>query len=316
MQLISRFLLITLFFLPLMGIAKTEESLDRIVAIVNDSVITQSELNEALKLAKSQLAGQQTLSSSELRKKVLDQLINRKLQLQLAEQAGIHIGDAEVNKALTEVAARNQMTVAQLYERVKAEGLTPAEYRKDIREELTLQRVQQQEVGSKIIITPEEVKSFALTHQASPAPDVPAEYHLEDILINVPDNPTSQQMAAARKRAEELIAKINQGTPFKTIAAAEGSEDLGWRPLSQIPAAFVNAIAQIKVHHISEPIEAPNGFHILYLAGMRTIAPPAGVIPPAKQIEQLLFQKKYEEALERWVAKLRSDAVINLNPTS
>ncbi len=140
-----------------------EQSLDQMVAVVNDDLITRSELSKAVQVAKAQMAQSQNGISppdKTIEKQVLDQLINKKLQLQVVEAAGIKIPDAEVDKAITNIATQNNVSVEQLYEHVKQTGQTPASYRSDIREQIAMQRLQQHEVSKQVTITPDEGTAF------------------------------------------------------------------------------------------------------------------------------------------------------------
>ena len=142
--------------------AKSMESLDRIIAIVNDTVVTQSELDQAIGTIKKQMqaANMPIPPRDVMHKQVLEQLINKKLQLQLAEQMNIHLTDVDLDKAIGTIAKNNNMPVGELYQKVASQGINTKEYRKEIRDELTMQQIQQQMVGAKITITPEEVSDF------------------------------------------------------------------------------------------------------------------------------------------------------------
>lgn len=291
------------------------EALDRIVAIVNDAPVMQSELNTALDNIKKQAAatGSPLPPQAELHKQVLTQLINRKLQLQVAEQSGVRVSDEDITRAIGNIAKENNMTTAQLYQKVASENISQANYRKEIREEMTLQKIQQQEVGSKINITPEEIKQAA--RRSAPPAASTKEYHLEDILVAFPDTSSPQAIADTKKQAEAILAKARQGTPFNTL----NSSDLGWRPLAEIPSAFADKLSGTKSGEIIGPIQAKNGFHILHLVGVRNAKTAStgeqqNNLPPEKQAEEMLYQKKYSAALDRWIIKLRGEAVINMHP--
>lgn len=297
------------------------ESLDRIVAVVNDSVITQSELNDAIASVKKQMAASHTPLPSQdvLHKRVLDQLIDRKLQLLLVEQSGTQITDEQLNKAIASIAAQNKMSIKELYAKIASQGIDLDTYHKEIRDEMLMQEVQQHEVGSKIVITPQEVNDF--TRSASWKAFNNKEYHLEDILIALPENPSPQNVAQAKKRAEEILAKLHKGSNFTQVAIAESSNDhalqggdLGWLKLPQIPPAFANELVHMKQNDIMGPIATPNGFHIVRLAGTRDIATSMDANAQHKQIEQLLYQRKFEEGLQSWITKLRGEAFINTHP--
>ncbi|MDR3490688.1 MAG: peptidylprolyl isomerase [Gammaproteobacteria bacterium] len=295
-----------------------EQSLDKIVTVINDSVITESELDDAIEIAKKQIAINHiaTPPSDILRKQVLDQLINRKLQLMLGEQAGVHIDEAAVDKAVATIAAQNKLSVPELYEQLKKQGMQVKAYRKEIGEEIILQQIQQQEVGSHITITPQEVDDFM--RSAAWLSYNNKEYHLEDILIALPDTPTPEDVEHAKKEADAVLAKIHQGTSFQEAAVSNSGStgamqggDLGWRKLPQIPSAFANELIHMKQNDIMGPILTPNGFHIIKLSGLRDADKKIDATEQHKQVEQLLYQRKFEEELQSWTTKLRGQAFIH-----
>ncbi len=317
-------ILASVLFLSLNAAAKTNahtESLDRIAAIVNDSVITQSEVNDAITSVKKQMAASHTAlpSVDVLQKRVLDQLIDRKLQLLLVEQSGAQVTDDQLNKAIASIAAQNKISVKELYAKIASQGIDMNTYHKEIREEMLIQEIQQHEVGSKIVITPQEVADF--TRSADWKAFNNKEYHLEDILIALPENPSPQNVAQAKKRAEDILAKLHKGSNFTQVAIAESSNDhalqggdLGWLKLPQIPPAFANELVHMKQNDILGPVATPNGFHIIRLAGTRNAAASMDSNAQNKQIEQLIYQRKFEEGLQSWITKLRSEAFINTHP--
>lgn len=296
-------------------------SLDKIIVELNNSVITQSELDEALTKVKNQLAGTHTSAppADVLRKQVIDQLVNRKLQLDLAEQVNIQVTDADVDKAVNTIAGHNHMTADELYTAVSNQGMDRAGYRKELHDEIAIQKVEQEAVASKIVITPQEVDDFM--RSAIWQSHNTKEYHLEDILIALPENPAPQDVANAKKRAEALLTKLHQGTPFREAAVSESGDatalqggDLGWRKLPEIPSAFATPLIQAKDNDIIGPIQTANGFHIVHVAGIRKTTTAEGTtITKHQQVQQLLFQRKFEEALQSWITKIRSEAFINIH---
>ena len=301
--------------------AVAAQSLDRIIATVNDAVITQSDLNQAISAVKKQIADNhlQTPPADVLHKQVLDQIINKKLQTQIAAQMGIHIGDEDVNKTIATIAKENHVTTDQVYQKVTEQGLSKAEYRKEIHDELEMQQAQQMEVGSKIVITAQEIDAFM--HSKAFQAFNTKEYHLEDILIELPEAPSPEQIAATKKRAQALLTTIHKGTSFTEVAQADSNSasalsggDLGWRKLAEIPSAFSSQLTQAQANDIIGPIQTPNGFHIIRLAGVRSVGQQGSPIDQRKQVHQLIFQRKFEEGMQTWTTRLRSAATINLHP--
>lgn len=320
-----------LFFLCLCSFwnlkAIAEESLDKIAAIVNSNVITEAELNDAINKTKKQMIASNVSIPNEttLRKHVLDQIINRKIQLELAKQATIEVSEAEVAKAIESVASGNHLSVDQLYAVVQKQGLSKDEYRKEISEEILIHKVQRQSIGRKVAVSDEEVDEFLNSSAWQTFNN--KEYHIEDILIILPDSPTPDQITASKKRAENLVTKLRQGSNFQQTAMTEstGSKalqggDLGWRKLPEIPSVFSEILVHMKENDIYGPIQAANGFHIIHLAGIRD-APvdntqKTSSAADRKKIKQLLSDRKYEEALQDWIIRIRGESFINLQPES
>src|SRR3990167_1299441 len=295
----------------------SEQPLDEIVAVVNEDVITQSEFKKALMIIKIQLSQQTTPMPEEkaLRKQVLDQLINKKLQLQMASQSGVNVTDQEVNDALERISNQNNISLDSLLSRVNQEGMTTAEYRSELHDQILLQKLQQQEVVSHVTITPEEVTRFM--QSKSWQSNGSKEYRLEDILIPLSDTPSSEEIMAAKNKAQAILAKVKQGKEsFNAIAQSESSGsvalqggDLGWRKLPEIPSAFTEQVAHMKAKEIAGPIETPNGFHIIRLSAER-MAKSEEKTPDRKQVENLLLQQKFDEAIQNWMSKLRRQSFI------
>jgi peptidyl-prolyl cis-trans isomerase SurA len=314
-------ILLSCFSISIIAAAKPIDHIDHIAAVVNDDVITQSELQQALVRAKTQIS-QAHLSEpdqSVLHKQVLDKLINQTLQLQLAKTAGIEINDEELEKIITHIAAQNHVTVNELYQRINADGVSREAYREEIQHQVTIQKLQQQEVASKLVIPPDEVNAFIKSRIWQTNTD--KEYHLEDILIPLTDNPSSQAITKAKEKAYHILTQIEQGKNFHQLAQSESGNaealaggDLGWRKLPEIPTAFTEQVTHMKAKEISGPIQTPNGFHIIRLANVRHLS--SHQTPPAhKQIEELLLQQKLEESVQNWLAKLRAQAFISI-PTA
>ncbi len=313
-------LFITTVFFSLQ--AYSAEKLDRMVAIINNSVILESELTDEMDKIKKQLKAENTSlpPGDVLQKQVMEQLINKKLQLQLADLAGIDPPESEINNAISNIAKNNRLTVDQLYDALAKRGISKYEYQKNIHDEYIIQAVQHQAIGAKISVSDQEVDDFM--RSAAWLASTNKEYHLEDILIALPEAPTPDDVKNAKKHAESLLNKIHQGLSFKDAAVAESDDskalqggDLGWRKLPEIPAAFSALILQAKEGDVLGPIQAANGFHVIHLVQVRNVTLTDKADNPQKnQVKKLLFERKYEEAKNAWLTKIRSEAFINTNP--
>lgn len=245
-------------------------SLDRVVAVVNKDVIVQSELDREVQriLADLRRRGTATPPPQEFERQVLEHLVVRRLQLQLADQAGIDVGDDELNFALQNIAARNNLTLEQLREAVVADGGSFEDFREEVRSEMRLTQLRQKEVVSRITISDAEVERFL----AESGDTAAARYHLAHILIALPADPTPQQVRDTQAQAEKVRQQLLDGADFAStaVAVSKGQQaleggDLGWRNADELPPPFVAAVRNLQPGGISEIIPSPSGFHILKL---------------------------------------------------
>ena len=261
----------------LAGTSGAEVMLDRIIAVVNDDVIMQSELDNKIHLIKSQIAQQKKEMPPDaiLAKQVLDNLILTKLQLQLAANTGIVVDDETLNKTINSVAELNKLTLTQFREILERDGYNYERFREDIHDELTITRLKQRHVDNRISVSDSEINNFLATekHQG----DVENEYHLSHILIETPEDATPEEKEQARKVAEKIIVDVANGEDFAALAMslsagqqAQQGGDLGWRKASALPSLFSDLVVKMKEGETSGVIESPGGFHIIKLTGLRT----------------------------------------------
>ena len=289
------------------------EPLDKIAAVVNDDVITQSELTLAIHNTRAELSQEHAPlpSKTELRKQVLNQLINKKLQLQMAKQMNLSTSNQEVDKAIARIAEQNHITTQALYHRVTLEGLKIADYRHNIQDQITLQKLQQHEVVGQINVTQQEISQ--LVRAPIWQNNGPKEYDIKDILLPLADNPSQDQINSARTAALDILKGLQAGKSLDKLAAQYHikveNTDLGWRKLDEIPSIFANTVLHMPNRSIAGPVQAANGFHIIALAGTR-VTNDHEIAPTTEQARQILLQRKFEEAVQNWVSKLRGQAFI------
>lgn len=259
---------------PLAG----EQMLDRIVAVVNQSVITQRQLNTQIQIVALQnkipLNQLSPSDIKQLQERVLDRMITEKVEIERAKQLGIGVDDARLDDALSGIAQRNGMSLGQLQQAVTQQGDNWASYRDNIRKQIMIDELKKREVYERVNITDREVDEYL--KQYTGANTSTTEYHLAQILISVPENAAPQQVEAAKKRADAVIAALKSGEAFAQVSAersdapdATQGGDLGWRDASRIPSLFADTIKSLKPGEISGIIRSPNGFHILKLDGVR-----------------------------------------------
>jgi peptidyl-prolyl cis-trans isomerase SurA len=257
-------------------LATQGELLDRVVAIVNDGVVLNSDLDaevaavtERLKEQKLELPPQNVL-----RQQVLERLVLQEIQVQRAGKAGVKVSDENVNAALQDVAKRNGMTLTQLPEALARQGVDYPTYREEIRREIMLQMLRQRDVLQHIAVTPREIDQFL--DKQSKTPSARDEYNVSHILIAIGQEATQAQLDAAAKKANDVYERAKGGEDFAKLAVAYSNSQtafdggaLGWRKGSELPTFLTDVIAKLKPGEVSEPLRTPTGYHIIRLNEVR-----------------------------------------------
>lgn len=249
------------------------QPLDRIVAVVDDGVILQSELDDAVRAVQQQYANSpnQLPPLNVLQRQVLDRLILMRLQVNKAADQGIRVSDAEVDQAVAGVAQQNRMTVDQLRAAVQQSGASFAAFRQQLSEQLLAQRLHDSVVRDSVQITDSEINNLL----SSPSYKA-GEVHLAHIQISIPAGASPADIQAAQAKAAAAIKAIQGGMDFNAAAirysdaqdALDGG-DLGWRRMDEVPPAFTDTIANMKPGDITPALRGPTGFTILKLVGQR-----------------------------------------------
>lgn len=305
-----------LFFSYYVGAAPVK--LDKIVAVVNSDVITQNELDKKIAFMKKRgdVSESGALSS---RQKALDELIDISLQLQLAKRSGIQVSDRELDGMIANMAKNNGLTVAQLKAAiVEKEGISFSDFRKQIREQGLISRVQHQFLGRELDVSEKEIEE-ALRHP--PKIDrSPAEYHVIDILFAMVDDTPADQKAIITKVANKMAIRLKQGASVESVVE-DGqrslkeqiiqSNDLGWRKIDEFPELFVKEIAKMKAKQVAGPLSAPNGLHLLKVLEIRGPMPQAAKFT-REQATEMLYYRKLVEKLKPWLEELRAKAYIKI----
>ncbi len=250
---------------------------DYILAVVNQELVTASELNSRIERVRADAARQRaTLPPEEqLRREVLDALIDERVQLTHARDSGTRIDDAELDRAVNNVAVQNQITMAQLRERLRKEGIDYARFRNNVRDQLLTERVREREVQGRIRVTDADID--ALLDERRAAARTAAEYNIAQLLVSVPDGASVEETARRRERAEAAKKRIAAGESFEAVAR-ELSEDpnraaggvLGMRSADRLPDVFVETVKNLKPGEVApELLRTGAGFHLLKLIDKR-----------------------------------------------
>jgi peptidyl-prolyl cis-trans isomerase SurA len=244
---------------------------DYIVAIVNQELVTNGELQARLARIREEAARtNQTLPPpAELRKQVLDALIDERVQVTNARETGPKIDEAEVDRAVANVAVQNQMTMPQLRARLQQQGMAYSTFRNNVRDQLAVERVREREVNQRIRITDSDID--ALIEQRRAASGNGVQLNLAQILVTVPENASAEVVAQRRARAEAALARVRGGEDFIAVAR-EISEDgnkaqggvIGLRQADRLPDVFVEAVRGLKSGEIAPTLlKSGAGFHVL-----------------------------------------------------
>lgn len=251
--------------------------IDRVVAVVNDDVITQHELDDRLAAISKQLQkqGTQLPPPDDFKKQVLERMIMDMLQLQFAKETGVHVDDVQLDRALERIAQENKFaTLADFRAKLLQDGVDFSKFREEIRNEIIQSRLREREVDNKIIISDGEVDNY-LAQQAK-LQGHGIEYQLAHILILVPEQASAEQIEDKRQRAELAATRLAQGVDFAQVAAqysdagdAMQGGNLGVRSADRIPAMFLDVLQKMQPGEVSPIMRGPNGFHILKLIAKR-----------------------------------------------
>ena len=251
-------------------------SLDRIIAIVNDDVVTETELKERIASISQQLRQQRrTLPPSEvMQEQLLERLILEKLQLQEAKAIGIQVDDDTLNQTIKRIATDNNLNVAEFRDTLEKDGYDFTLFREDIRRELIIRRLHERQIHQRVVVSEQEVDQY-LNKEPDQSND-DKEFRVAHILVAVPEAAMPEQVEKARMRIQTIQDQLAQGKDFSDIAAAysDGQQaleggDLGWRKLAELPVLFEPIITKLKVNQVSEVMRGANGFHLIKLMETR-----------------------------------------------
>lgn len=297
------------------ALSETGEFLDGIAAVVNEGVVLKSELSRQTQII-AERARQQDLQlppPSVLREQVLERLVLEEIQLQRAERIGIQISDQMLNEAIARVAADNNVPFEQLPTLLEQDGVDYAEYRREMRRQLTLDQLRRIEVTGRISVAPRELEQCIADLEDNVV--VNSEYNLSHILISVPQSATSEQFEEAQTEAALVHQQLEQGADFGEMAVRysdsqtglEGG-NLGWRKGDQLPTIFSDVVGTLEVGEFSRPMRAISGFHIVKVNDYRGINEKSEVeqarirhilITPNEVIDDQTARQRLEGAVEQ-----------------
>ena len=252
--------------------ARAPLSGDWIAAVVNQELVTAGEVEQRVARARAEAsrAGVTLPADAELRRQVFDALIDERVIVTNARDGGVRVDDVELDRAVQNVAAQNQMSVDVLRDRLRAEGLDFARFRANLRDQILVERLREREVYSRIRITDEEIDRYLAQQREAAAAGV--ELNVAQVLVTVPEGADEATVAARRARIDAALARIRSGEDFARVAR-ELSEDgnrerggeIGMRPAARLPDLFVAAVSPLQPGQVSEVVRSGAGFHLLKL---------------------------------------------------
>ena len=245
---------------------------DFIVAVVNTEAVTSVELAQRLERASAdaQRAGAKAPDADALRQQVLDALIDERVQITFAREVGQKVDESEVDRAVANIAAQNQISVAQLRDRLRGEGMEMARFRGNLRDQLLLEKVREREVNGRIRITDADIDKLLDDYRTRAAGQT--QLNLAQILVTVAEGANAELLAPRQARADLALSRVRAGEDFSTVARElsddgnrEAGGEIGLRPVQRLPDLFVDGAEGLAVGQVSALLRSAAGFHILKL---------------------------------------------------
>ena len=271
-----RTLILSLMFTASTASFAAPQQLDKVAAVVNNGVVLESDVNNMLQTVtmNARNAGQQIPDQATLRQQILERLIMDNIVMQMAGQMQITIPDQAVDGAIEDIARQNNMTTAQMKERLQRDGMSYDKYRSDIRKEMMMAEVRNNEVRRRVVILPQEVESLANLISTQNAADT--ELNFSHILIPLPENPTEAQMNTAKEKVTTIMNELQRGADFGKLAITYSADpqalkggNMGWSRLQELPGLFAERLQSAKSGEIVGPVRSGVGFHILRVNEVR-----------------------------------------------
>lgn len=246
--------------------------LDRVVAIVGEDVVLESELEQRLASIKARIqqsgSNQPLPPDDVLREQVLDQLILERLQMEMGRRYGIEVSEQQLEQTIQRILRNNQLTEAELRADLESQGQTLEGFRAQIRRELWVNQIQQAVVNSRIEVNEQDIESFLASTDGKFATS--PNYRLGHILLSVPSDASESEVDEIREKAESIRQQLVEGADFEQMAITHSNDsnalqggEIGWRKLEQLPELFADVVADLEEGDVSEPVRSGAGFHIL-----------------------------------------------------
>lgn len=268
--LVMNFFLFSLFS---EGMEAEIQLIDRVIAVVDSSVIMESELNNRVEeiIGRLRSDGTELPPKKILEEQILERLIIEEIQLQIGKRAGVKISDAELNRSLSMIASQNSMDLEQFKESLEASGESYKNLRESVRKEMIIQRVQRGRVAANVEISEQEIENYLNSEEGKSR--LAEQYNVQQILLSIKSGASTEEIILVEKKGLEIIERHKNGESFEKLAATYSSDQnaleggkLGWRRVSELPTLFASEVEGMKVGDISKLIRSGAGMHIIRLA--------------------------------------------------
>ena len=258
-------------------LAQSTAGSDYIVALVNSEPITNAELELQIEQVIENRSRQNLAipPTAELRAAVLDRMINDRTQLQLAKEYGIRVDAAALDQAEANIAAQNQIDVAQLRASLEKRGKSIASFRQQLRDQLLITRLQEREIDARLKVSDAEVETALTARQLAAKDPLNQEINLGHLFIALPENPGQAVVAQAQELNRKILARLGSGESFEALVQELSAADrnnggqLGLRRADRYPPLFVTATQALAVGAVSQWVRSDAGFHLLKLIERR-----------------------------------------------
>ncbi|MCA1177114.1 MULTISPECIES: peptidylprolyl isomerase SurA [unclassified Pantoea] len=252
------------------------QEVDKVAAVVNNGVVLESDVDNMMRTVKSQAqqAHQQLPDDKTLRHQILERQVMDAIILQMGEKAGLQVSDQQLDQAIQNIAAQNKMSMDQLRSRLAYDGMNYNTYRAQIRQEMLISEVRNNEVRRRVTILPQEVDTLAAQVGSQNAQGT--ELNVSQILLPLSENPTQQQVDDQEALARQLVGQLKSGADFGKMAVTYSADpqalkggNMGWAKIEELPTLFSQALSTAKKGDIVGPIRSGVGFHILKVNDLR-----------------------------------------------
>ena len=304
------------------GHAQEPEVIDRIVAVVNNDIITLYDLNRAFKPYENNIKALQYPPEKErqtlfqVRKDLLDQLIDSKLADQEIERAQITVSDRDIDMTIERLKEGRSFTDEELRQGLAAQGLTMTEYRKEIKEQILRTKLVNREVKSKIVITKDDIKAYYDSHQDEYA--LEKKYYLYNIFVRLSPGADTLEREDAQRQLADAVARLNQGLSFEDLVSqlkdssspVQGT-DLGMYRLEELSEQLRGAVAKLKAGEFSKVVQTDFGPQIIYVQKIQQTSAKS-LDEVESEIEEILYNESVDNRYQDWLEALRKRSLIKI----